>query len=543
MGIPVYFLNCNPDAPEKGYWDMHLLEEIFNNSKPAFEMVCEGAYPRIVVIPGRQNVNYIKQINQQINELSPDGVLLIITGDEDGTFPTDELEHPNMKVWLMLPHPGKRYPKVDRFIGSGTTPHMKTLQAEYPKKDVKWFFAGQVTHKRRRDCVAELEKMSDGVLLKSPGFTQGMKPEEYVSWLSSSRVVPCPSGAIVPDSFRLYEALEAGCVPIADAISSVNETEGYWQLIFGEQIPFPIIKNWSDLPGLVEYYNDIFTRKSNEIFAWWQLYKRNLMIDLIKDFHMISGYTKCNNGITAVVPTSPVLSNPDTSIIEETINSIRTHLPYAEIFITFDGIRPEQEELRDKYEEFKSRILWKCNREWKNVVPLVFEEHMHQVAMLRETLRHIHTDKILYVEHDTPLTPDVEINWESVISLIDSNKADLVRFHFEAFIPKEHEYLMLDKEAQEHFSQKFVRTVQWSQRPHLASKKFYERILADHFSPEARTFIEDKMHGVVVSAWDREQVQGWNKFRLWIYHPDGGNIKRSYHLDGRGSEQKYDMKF
>ena len=29
-------------------------------------------------------------------------------------------------------------------------------------------------------------------------------------------MIPCPSGPATPDSFRLWEALEAGCVPIAD---------------------------------------------------------------------------------------------------------------------------------------------------------------------------------------------------------------------------------------------------------------------------------------------------------------------------------------
>jgi hypothetical protein len=33
---------------------------------------------------------------------------------------------------------------------------------------------------------------------------------------------------------------------------------------------------------------------------------------------------------------------------------------------------------------------------------------------------------------------------------------------------------------------------------------------------------------------------GWYNWRLWIYTPEG-NIKRSYHLDGRGGDPKFEM--
>ena len=47
----------------------------------------------------------------------------------------------------------------------------------------------------------------------------------------------------------------------------------------------------------------------------------------------------------------------------------------------------------------------------------------------------------------------------------------------------------------------------------------------------SETFIEDKFHGVV-------QDDGWVKHKLWIYHPEG-DIKRSYHLDGREGTRKF----
>jgi hypothetical protein len=488
-----------------------------------------------------QNVNYVEELQRHLSQFS--GVVLIITGDEANDFPIERLQHENMIIWQATPKPGVPHPHVNRFIGCGTTPHMTKLPKERPEKDLGYYFAGQVTHTRRFQCVSELRNLPGGELLETAGFTQGLAPEEYVAKMARARVVPCPSGPETPDTFRVFEALESGAIPIVDALSPSSDKTGYWQMLFGMDPPFPIIEDWSTLPGLIEYYNDVYTAKSNEVFAWWQQYKRDLKWALIDDYGKISGEdVEMRDDITVVVPTSPVLSNPDTSIIEETVGTVRAHLPTAEIIITFDGVREEQEHLRAKYDEYISRVLWKANKEWWNVVPVVYKEHKHQVGMMRGIMGMIKTDKILYVEHDTPITADRDIDWVGCRALIDSRDADLLRFHFEAFIPKVHEYLMLDKEPISMCGIDVVRTIQWSQRPHLTTKEYYERILRDHFTPEAVTFIEDKMHSVVATAYNLEQNQGWMKHKLWIYHPPG-DIKRSYHTDGRGEESKYDMTF
>jgi hypothetical protein len=195
-----------------------------------------------------------------------------------------------------------------------------------------------------------------------------------------------------------------------------------------------------------------------------------------------------------------------------------------------------------QYQEYIRRILWKCNYEWKNITPMLFSSHHHQAAMARETMPLVDTSTILYVEHDAPLTPDMEYDWNGIFNLVNSGKANIVRFHFESRIPEEHKYLMLDKEADVIDGVPVIRTAQWSQRPHVASSEYYRDILNTYFSQDSRTMIEDKMHGIVIEDYKRAGRSGWNKHRIMIYAPEG-NIKRSYHLDGRGTESKYDMKF
>ena len=61
--------------------------------------------------------------------------------------------------------------------------------------------------------------------------------------------------------------------------------------------------------------------------------------------------------ITAVIPVSPIKSHPEIGILTETLDSIRHHLPDAEMIVTFDGVREEQEDRRGDYEEATRRTL------------------------------------------------------------------------------------------------------------------------------------------------------------------------------------------
>jgi hypothetical protein len=50
---------------------------------------------------------------------------------------------------------------------------------------------------------------------------------------------------------------------------------------------------------------------------------------------------------------------------------------------------------------------------------------------------------------------------------------------------------------------------------------------------DARTYVEDWIYGPIANAQ-------WPEYKLGIYTPEG-NIKRSYHLDGRAGTEKREM--
>jgi hypothetical protein len=270
----------------------------------------------------------------------------------------------------------------------------------------------------------------------------------------------------------------------------------------------------------------------------WQHYKRRLAERLSDTVRELSGELPQLGPVTVLVPTSPIATHPDTSIIETTIDSIRHHLPDAEILIMCDGVRAEQASYRDRYDEYLARLTWLCAHRWSRVLPIVHDRHLHQAEMTRRALDMVRTSLVLFVEHDTPIVTDEPIDFDALIAACVGDHADLIRLHFESHVLPDHAHMMLDTEPQNVEGAPMLRTVQWSQRPHLATTAFYRSVIATHFPPDYVGMIEDVMHGVVHNEWRQYGLAGWDRYRLRMYAPPG-NIKRSYTLDGRGSDPKW----
>lgn len=229
------------------------------------------------------------------------------------------------------------------------------------------------------------------------------------------------------------------------------------------------------------------------------------------------------SNITVLIPVSPIPSMPSTEVLSTTVLSIRQRLPDSEIIFMFDGVAPQLQNLKAKYEAFTQAMLWQIN-EMGNAVPLLFEEHSHQSLMMKKALELVRTPLILFAEQDTPLHNDIPFDQLSEVIL--SGYANVIRFHFEAAIHPEHSHLMLDQSPIDILGVPLLRTRQWSQRPHLASTAYYKAIAEKYWDNEPR-FIEHIMYGMVA-----EGGENFDEHRVHIYAPEG-TLVRSKHLDGR----------
>lgn len=519
----IQYISFEPNVPPHDYWDHAVIEDLIEG------IDLEASDRQIVVIPGQFQGKHIDRINHHINQHPK--VLVMITSDEKALFPHEELEHPDMILWVMLPD-REKHRDVNRYLINGWSPDTKHMLRNLGpvKKTDRWFFSGQMNHTSREKMVevikgSPLLKRKGEEIFVTEGFTKGMGHEEYFERMAKSKVIPCPGGYYTPDSFRLYEALEAGCIPIP-------YDKKYIHMLLGDT-PFPVLDSWDTLPDIIENMADRYPWFNNEVFAWWQMFKRQMKYDLRDDLGLDHGK------VTVIIPTSPIPSHPSTEIIERTVKSVREQLPDAEILITIDGVKEKQLDRSEDYQEYVRRLLWKCNHDWTKVYPMLFQEHMHQSGMTRAALDKVRTPYVIYVEHDTPFTG--EIDWDGVFNVMDSKIAKTIRFHFEDRIPEVHKNLMLDK-PKKIKGVKLMPTAQWSQRPHISDTEFYRQMMRDYFTEESRIMIEDVVYGPIETAFKERGKPGWQDWKIYLYAPDGG-YKRSLNLDGRENDSKFEESY
>jgi hypothetical protein len=249
--------------------------------------------------------------------------------------------------------------------------------------------------------------------------------------------------------------------------------------------------------------------------------------------------------VTIIIPTSYIPSHPSTKVIETTINNTRFHFPDSEIILQIDGMRSEQLNYKKDYDEYKNKVLWKCLHEWKNVLPIIFDEHSHQSTMMKKTINLVQTPLILYIEGDLPLRIDRDIDWNKCFDMFEYNKANTIRFYLRERMPQEHVYMMCGQEDI------FMKTVQWSQNPHLSFTNYYKDIILP--SVGERNYIEDEFHGKVQIDCEYlpnekkneetpyvYKIRNWEAHKIFIYYPvSGQDLSRVLHLDGRQSTQKF----
>lgn len=279
-----YFLSLNPEANALRQWDAGFLLDFLKGNmwQPSnwqdFEIKEVTSLPKderaIVVIPARHHKGLEEQVNKELQHI--DNVVLFCLGDEEAEFYIEKIQHPSIHIWIQNGHIGKHdnYNK----IGTGYPQHIKQFLSDKIKKDLNMYFAGQVTHQRRLELIDVAlhyeAEVGDSRVVRTKGFTQGEPPKDYYKYMCRAKVVPCPSGAIIPDSFRFFEALECMSIPVADTKTPTGEVMHYWDWLFNEEIPIPQVSEWDRLYGIMYESLENWPMNMHRQTAWWILFKR-----------------------------------------------------------------------------------------------------------------------------------------------------------------------------------------------------------------------------------------------------------------------------
>jgi hypothetical protein len=260
-------------------WDYGLIKEIFNKNK--IEQIKVTELPSVerafVVVPGPQNIDYEDKISEELSKINR--VVLFITGDESATFKVDKIKHDNIEIWIQYPH--KKHAQYNK-LALGVPQHLSKNLPEYQDKSYDVFFSGQITHQRRQELAVVMPNIPNSFYNPTDGFAEGLKPKNYYDKMSISKIVPCPSGAEVIDSFRFYEAIEMLCLPIGDRLNSKMQETNFFNLVFGTEFPIQVTDNWHYIKKIIPVLLENYPQNMHQVVCWWIKYKRDLSIEVMR---------------------------------------------------------------------------------------------------------------------------------------------------------------------------------------------------------------------------------------------------------------------
>ena len=261
-------------------FDQHICQ---HHIRPGVAKLAAREDGAVFIIHGGRQLGQIDHVNSDLEKFRY--VIVILLGDEECSFPAEEIEHEHMRLWIQEPIPG-RHDFADRFIIDGYT--ARFIGTRYTgKKNLDWIFAGQVTHERRRSCRDALQKLDwGGVIIESKGYCQGVSIDEYADLLSRAKIAPCPSGPFSPDAARPWEALQVGTLPILDDLSPTRREPGFWKYVLGDH-PLPVVTEWDSLPWLIEGIKQDWEKRINDAIWWWEHYKAGFAGWLQEDWNSL----------------------------------------------------------------------------------------------------------------------------------------------------------------------------------------------------------------------------------------------------------------
>lgn len=300
MKIPVVW-HEGANAPDNRQWlgVTNLLNQAFDTAvgyefthHSTWAELPSGAEGAVIVYHGDHEYKDIVKIQEELKTLK--WALIIVIGDESSLFPAGRLMAMNRRIWFQMPIPGARHSYCSHFLLCGypadVPQHLEGHDVKAVDRPNAWYFAGQVTHRRRREAAQQLRRLKGGRLVETAGFWQGEPRPEYYAQMAKAKIIPCPAGTVTPDSFRVAEALEAGALPIVDGHCSVpGYPEGFWKHVLGEDPPFPIIDDWKDLPNVMARALMEWPANRDRAVAWWKEYKTRTARWLVEDLNYLRG--------------------------------------------------------------------------------------------------------------------------------------------------------------------------------------------------------------------------------------------------------------
>lgn len=203
---------------------------------------------------------------------------LVHLSDEEG-LDGDEL-YPLLpqetRIWRNFPHPRFHQPELKTLLSVinfpiGPRAEFLGEAACLPAstRPWPWAFMGTLwgSGSRLQATALFLRALPQGFFYGGQSFAMGLPLQRYRSTLAQSVFALCPEGDRHLDTFRLYESLQMGCLPL------VVDVAGQAVPLLGPHFPLPVFESWLEALGYAQAQLaqplglDALQR---QVVSWWK---------------------------------------------------------------------------------------------------------------------------------------------------------------------------------------------------------------------------------------------------------------------------------
>jgi hypothetical protein len=151
----------------------------------------------------------------------------------------------------------------------------EAIGTEIDRRSYAWSFLGHAGKSTRPEMIQALQPIKPNfVHATEQGLLKPVGKGEYQRILRDSIFVPCSMGNINLDSFRVYEALECGAIPVLEKRPGLD----YFRSLLGAH-PLPTFGNWRQAASFIASIRgdrNALVNLHRQCIDWWTGYKQSL---------------------------------------------------------------------------------------------------------------------------------------------------------------------------------------------------------------------------------------------------------------------------
>jgi hypothetical protein len=207
-------------------------------------------------------------------------LMLLHMGDEHGTEDRsfyDDADLVLRNYWFDAIFSDPKVHWIPNGYALGVGPAASLLRAS--ERTIPGYFAGALAMRTLSDERSEMIAAVQAAALPfrihvTATSRDRLGPMAYAAALGDSRFALVPGGNS-PETIRMYDVLEMGCIPIMRRSGFVDQPRALGA------VPFPLLDSWTELAGVYEPFagdvaecGESLDRLQAEVIGWWSEFKR-----------------------------------------------------------------------------------------------------------------------------------------------------------------------------------------------------------------------------------------------------------------------------